>query len=180
MCRRFSVCLEELEDEEVYPGITLPESYQSEPGKKAYGITFSTGGVLKAYSLLFGFPSFDGKYLYNARVETAGNKPTFQEDYLHHKVIFPCTSFFEVDRRKEEHEFIANNKSVLYIAGFYNREREFVLLTESGEKYPSFSFPRMPLLLTQKDVVPYLKGENIDKAVKPLLLDEEESQISLF
>ncbi len=181
MCRRFAFTKELLKEEDAYPGVRIEEDYEVEPGKKAYGITFSRNGILKAYLFTFGFPSYDGSFLYNARIETAAEKPSFRDDYPSHKAVFPCTSFFEFDRKKKEHEFISEANPILYLAGFYNRERQFVLLTEEGKKgiYPLP--PRMPLLLTKEDVIPYLQGKDLTEREHPSLLSkEEETMVPLF
>jgi len=180
MCRRFSLDVSRLPDGEAYPGIRLPSSLLAEPGKKAYGLAYTKGGSLKAFLFTFGFPSFDGSLLYNARIETVEEKKTFQTDYRSHKAVFPATSFSEEDRYKKEHTFAPKESQVLYLAGFYSPRMDFVLLTEKGEGEVAYYHPRMPLTLKAEDVVSYLRGEDVLHRKRPLLLEENPDVLPLF
>jgi putative SOS response-associated peptidase YedK len=179
MCRRIAYKTRR-PGEEVYPGIRIKEDYEAVPGEKAYGLAYSVKGELKPFLFSFGYLSYDGKYLYNARKETVLEKKTFSEDYLRHKAVFPCTSFWEIDRKKEEHELISKTGEILYIAGFYDRNREFVLLTEEGQGEIRPLPPRMPVLLIEEDVVRYLKGEVLTDREHPAIEEKNPETVSLF
>ena len=155
MCRRFKLHIEETKHLEVYKGLELSESTDINPGRKTYGIINHKNSICLSL-MTFGYLGFDEKLICNARSETVMLKDMFKNDFQTNKIIIPCTSFFEEDRKGIEHEFIEDNNSLLYLAGFYNHDNRFVLLTEEPNEEVKRYHPRMPLLIKKENIEKYL------------------------
>lgn len=155
MCRRFKINRESSSIQELcYFSLRIPRSLDVRVNDEADGIIWHD--QKPALSLLrFGFPFDSDSFLYNARIETANEKKAFSA-YLKNRIVFPCTSFFEKGKDDMEHEFIREDSSLCYLAGFYNDQNRFVLLTEKADHRLSSYHPRMPVLLKREDVIPYL------------------------
>lgn len=155
MCRRFKIDKESSSIQELsYFSVRISRTLDVRVNDEAYGIIWLNRKP--ALSLLrFGFPFDSDSFLYNARIETAGEKKSFSA-YLTNRAVFPCASFFEKGKDGKEHEFISEDSSLCYLAGFYNDENRFVLLTEKAGQRLSSCQPRMPVLLRKEDVVSYL------------------------
>lgn len=187
MCRHFSIEAPELGELKVYPGITLhlkTNPYEITLGKLAPGLALNQNQEVVLLPLSFGFPSFTGKLIYNARSETVEEKPMFQDSFSSRRAVFPCTAFWEVDKRGEEHEFRFQEK-IGYLAGIYKKDR-FVLLTEKPKDLDLlFLHPRMPFLIRREDLLfylsPQIKREDLLSWKKPeLLYQRPKRQLSLF
>lgn len=121
----------------------------------AYGLIECQGKIALS-PFRFGLPSFDGKMILNARVETVDEKKMFSQAYRFHKAVFPCSLYHE--RTSSGLSYSLSSSSLIYLAGFVDKDR-FVLLT--GEPVPSLPIrlKRMPIMLKQDEIRPYLKGE---------------------
>lgn len=105
----------------------------------------------------FGLNIFD-KVIYNARSETLLEKNIFREDYISHKGVFPCTSFYEFDDNKDEHRFDLLKEEMGYLAGFIVND-SFILITRSS--YPDLDmFKRLPVVLSKDEVDTYLESKD--------------------
>ena len=60
------------------------------------------------------FPTF------NARIETALERPAFRDSARNHRLIVPMTAYYEWDRHKRPYCFTARDKSVLWAAGLFS------------------------------------------------------------
>lgn len=155
MCRRFKFKIDESKHLEVYKGNTIKDDFDVTVDTKAYGI-INLKDKPTLSLMTFGFKGFDDSLIYNARSETVMLKEYFKDDFLHRKVIFPCTSFFETDRKGVDHEFIEDDHSILYLAGFYSEDNRFVILTEEPCEEVRRYHPRMPLLIKEESIDEYL------------------------
>lgn len=97
----------------------------------------------------------------NARLETVDIKPLFKEDFKHRRCVIPMSYFFEWDQKKTRYAF----GEQLYLAGFYNDQDEFVILTTTSSGDVSTIHSRMPICLEKKDILDYLQTGNIQNQV---------------
>ena len=54
------------------------------------------------FSMQWGYTLPDGRLLINARSETAGEKPLFQDAMRQHRCLIPATNYFEWEKRGKE------------------------------------------------------------------------------
>ena len=127
---------------EIFPGDAAPAVIQRQ-------------GRLTAVPAIFGFPGFqEGKLLLNARAETA-------EGLRERRVILPATGFFEWshDREKTKYLFTLESSKVLYLCGIYkpiDDALHFVILTREANESMSEIHDRMPVIVEEGEVRPYL------------------------
>ena len=97
-------------------------------------------------------------------------------------MIFPCTSFYEKESDGTIYEYVSDDGFFLYLAGFYNNEGSFVLLTEKADR---FRLSRVPVLIPEDQVSSYLMGlydtKNLTKRKRPVFHRKGDwVQMSLF
>lgn len=145
-------------------------------------------GVLKEQQKQSGFSGQGKQVVFNARSESALEKKMFRESVEHRRIVIPATWFYEWNRQKEKNIFYRKSQPVLFMAGFYNRyqdEDRFVILTTAANPSMQPVHDRMPLVLEQDEIVPWIfereKTEGILHKV-PCLLERrtEFEQMSLF
>ena len=107
-----------------------------------------------------GFPSFKGKgVIINARGESALDKPMFRRCLLERRCVIPTTGFYEWDKQKHKYYFRLPGQEKLYLAGLWNDfqgEERFVILTTAPNDTIINVHDRMPVLLTDDEVEPWL------------------------
>lgn len=94
------------------------------------------------------FPTF------NARIETALDRPTFRDAARNHRLIVPMTAYYEWDKHKLPYCFTARDKSVLWAAGLFSirptdkaRRLSCTILTRDAIGAAARVHDRMPVLL---------------------------------
>ena len=108
--------------------------------------------------MVWGFPSFKGVII-NARGETALDKPMFRRSVIERRCIVPTTDFYEWDSEKRKYHFRLPGQDRLYLAGLWNvfqGEERFVVLTTAPNDTIIHVHDRMPVLLTDDEVMPWL------------------------
>lgn len=116
----------------------------------------------------WGFPSTTGKFLINARVETASSRPAFRTAWKERRCVVPADGFFEwtgpsSDRRPVW--FHAADGSLLHLAGiFQDPDPEdpaslprFVVLTTEADEVVAPIHDRMPVILHPDAVDDWLR-----------------------
>ena len=118
--------------------------------------------------MAWGFPSFEGKgVIINARGETALDKPMFRRSLLERRCIVPTTGFYEWDGQKRKYHFRLPGQGRLYLAGLWNTfqgEERFVILTTAPNDTIINVHNRMPVLLTDDEVVSWLHNTGMASA----------------
>ena len=118
--------------------------------------------------MIWRFPSFKGKgVIINARGETALDKPMFRRPLLERRCVVPTTGFYEWDRRKAKYQFRLPGRSTLYLAGLWSvfqGEERFVILTTAPNDTIINVHDRMPVLLTDDEVTPWLRDTGMASA----------------
>jgi putative SOS response-associated peptidase YedK len=117
-------------------------------------------GLKTVFPMQLGFLNKDNKRtLFNARVETAGEKPTFKDAWQSHRCIIPASYYFEwahfksPDGREKTGDRFAIQPSgctLTWLCGLYRIENGypvFVILTKAPTVELSKIHDRMPLML---------------------------------
>ena len=137
----------------------------------------------------WGFPGFQKKQvIFNARCESAMEKPMFRDSIRHGRVVVPATWFYEWNRRKEKNTFYRKDRPVLFMAGCcrqYEDGARFVILTTGANASMKPVHDRMPLILEEDEIAPWiLDGGQAEHILHktPCLLERrtDYEQLTLF
>lgn len=116
----------------------------------------------EARLMSWGFPKWQGPgVVFNARSETAGEKPMFRDALERRRCVVPSTGFFEWKHeggkaKKDKYLLTLPGEKMLYMAGFYGSFRDklgrpydgFVILTAAANDSMAPLHDRMPVILT--------------------------------
>jgi putative SOS response-associated peptidase YedK len=182
MCGRYYIdeeTAEELQkivvniDKKINPGKYLGDIV---PSVSAPVIT-NQGNELTLDELSWGFKnSYKNSLIINARAETVSEKRTFRDCLALRRCIIPAKGFYEWDRSKNKFTFTHRNKSIMLMAGLYNEENKFVIITTKGNPSMEKIHDRMPLVLTSESIRTWLFNEEKSKDIlnkTPPLLDHK-------
>ena len=128
---------------------------------------------------------FSGKsLLLNARVETAGTKPTFRDAWAKHRCIVPASWYFEWEhlrgndgRTKTGDKYMIQPKdsAMTWLCGLYRIEDGFpvfvILTREPGEEI-RFIHDRMPLILPENLTGAWIRPETRPEELLPSALTD--------
>ena len=147
------------------------------------------GAFLRCGWQRWGFPGFQGKQvIFNARCESAMEKPMFRDSIRHGRMVVPAAWFYEWNRRKEKNTFYRKDSPVLFMAGCcrqYEDGARFVILTTGANDSMKPVHDRMPLILEEKEIVPWILDEKQAEHIlhkTPCLLERraDYEQLTLF
>ena len=122
--------------------------------------------------------------VFNARVETAGGKPTFKDAWKSHRCIVPATYYFEWEhfkspngRTKTGDKYLIQpvNSNVTWLCGLYRIEDGFpvfVVLTTEPHKELQRIHDRMPLIIPDGKVDEWISPESDPDALLPYMLTD--------
>lgn len=119
-------------------------------------------GKIVAVPAAFGFPGYqDNKLIINARSETAAEKKTFADSLRERRVILPASGFFEWSHnaKKTKYFFNIDSMQTIYLCGIYklvDGKPRFVILTRAANESMIETHDRMPVIVGEKSVRPYL------------------------
>lgn len=122
-------------------------------------------------AMIWGFPRWDGKgVVFNARAESAMQKPLFKKSLAERPAVIPASGFYEwrenpQTRRKDRFRFTDPDAPLLYLAGFWNIFPEedfarFTILTTQANPSMRAYHHRMPALVKAGEIEAWLNGEN--------------------
>ena len=152
-------------------------------------VLVSSGMGLTCMWQRWGFPGFrKNQVIFNARCESALEKPLFRESILRCRAIIPAAWFYEWDRKKQKHMFYRKGKTTLFMAGCcrrYESGEHFVILTTRANASMEPVHERMPLVLEREEALSWLledgsEEELLHKLPPALEHRTEYDQISLF
>ncbi len=176
MKRKTAPCKVEIAAKDIHPTETAP-------------ILTSSGSGLECCWQRWGFPGFQkGRVIFNARSESAMEKPMFRDAVLYHRAVIPAAWFYEWDRNKQKYIFYRNGGTALFMAGCYRKYEDgdrFVILTTQANASMEPVHDRMPLILEREEAVDWLledgAAEELLGKLPPLLERRAEyEQMSLF
>ena len=120
-------------------------------------------GKIVAVPAGFGFPGYqDNKLIINTRSETAAEKKTFADSLRDRRVILPASGFYEWshhDKEKTKYLFTVDALQTIYLCGIYklvDGAYRFVILTRPANESMIEIHDRMPVIVGEKEVRPYL------------------------
>lgn len=137
----------------------------------------------------WGFPGFQGKQvIFNARCESAMEKPLFRESIRRDRIVIPAAWFYEWNHRKEKNTFYRKDTPVLFMAGCcrqYEDGAHFVILTTGANASMKPVHDRMPLILEENEIAPWILDDKRAEAIlhkTPCLLERrfDYEQMTLF
>lgn len=117
-------------------------------------------GVIEAFAGSWGF-TFRKRRVINARLETLGERPLFRP-YARCRCVLPCNCYYEwqqQERGKQRMRIAHPHCSRIYLAAIYNEEKEVCVLTMAAQGHLALIHDRMPILLDEKGMRAYLRGE---------------------
>ncbi len=107
--------------------------------------------------MTWGIPKYQAKgRVINARIEGADTSLFFKDHLLQRRVIIRAEGFYEWDKDKHKHLVIQHNTLPLYMAGLFDEERNFAIITTEAQGHFTQLHHRIPLLLKEKDLNDYL------------------------
>lgn len=150
------------------------------PGDTAPVAALNRRGEASAFAMKWGYAMGD-KLVFNARSESAGQKPMFREGMERRRCLIPAGSYFEWDKLHRKFSVSAQGgQKLLYLAGIYRMEGAspvFTILTRAPAEQISFLHDRMPVILPAEAksdwLNPAYKAEEIINAARTDLWAEE-------
>lgn len=162
----------------------LPKTGEVYPTDNAIILT----GGNNVQSMAWGFPRRDGKgVIFNARSESALQKPMFAKALRSHPAAIPASGFYEwhagrEGSRKDKYLFTDFDNPLLYLAGFWNffsneaNPRHFTILTTAANPSMQPYHHRMPLIISPNVLASWLDGSNLEMILQrepePLKVDQ--------
>ena len=142
-------------------------------------------GLKTVFPMQWGFLNKDNKRtLFNARVETAGEKPTFKDAWQSHRCIIPASYYFEwahfksPDGREKTGDKFAIQPSgctLTWLCGLYRIENGypvFVILTKAPTVELAKIHDRMPLMIPEDRIDDWINPYSKPEEVLPFALSD--------
>ena len=189
MCSRFHISLRGKKLLEGFPGFEEFKEGEIRPGDLSPVLFFfDEKPGLKI--LRWGFrPEGKSGLVFNARSESAGERPMFKQCFKERRCIIPASWFYEWNRDKEKMKFEDGSGSpLLYLAGLWRKEEDggrFVVLTTEANASMAPVHDRMPLLLKREELAGWCADEEsagklLKKRPEELLRSSDYEQLRLF
>lgn len=149
------------------------------PGDLAAVLALSRAGTPRAFVMQWGF-HLGKRLVFNARAETAAEKPAFRESMQVRRCVVPASGYFEWDHRyakPPKYLFMPQCGQGMYLAGLYRFEPEaahpvFTILTRDAAPGVAEFHNRMPVILPPEQVALWLNHDTPAEAVLPLAQEE--------
>lgn len=114
------------------------------------------------FPMKWGYSTPDGRLVFNARSETAAQKPMFREGMAQRRCVVPASWYFEwerVGRDRRKYAIRPADGAMTYMAGIYRIEdgrAAFAILTRPPAGNIRFIHDRMPVLLPEAMIADWL------------------------
>ncbi|AMC93835.1 hypothetical protein AOC36_07505 [Erysipelothrix larvae] len=134
---------------EVFPGDTLAIQTREAPLAMKWGVK----------------PEWSKSMLINARIETIAEKPFFKQEFKTKRCVVMASSYFEWKREESINQKyqISIEAPLIYLAGILKEEKgehKVIILTEPCQDTLAWMHDRMPVILSNEEVVAYLNGKD--------------------
>lgn len=154
-------------------------------------VLLAAGGGIGCAWLRWGFPLQQGTekgLVFNARCESAAEKPLFREGIRHRRSVVPASSFYEWDSGRTKFSFRQEQENALFMAGCcrpYRDGEHFVILTTAANSSMEPVHDRMPLILSREEAICWLldpgrTDELLRKVPAPLERGTDYEQLRFF
>lgn len=136
------------------------------PGDTAAVLSRSRKLEASVFAMRWGYLVPDGKLLFNARSETAAEKPMFRDGMQQRRCLIPADRYFEWEHtgsRKQKYEIRPRHGDGFFLAGIYRLEGSvpaFTVLTRSPAENIAFIHHRMPVIIPDDCVADWLDPRN--------------------
>jgi len=134
--------------------------------------------VITPFAMKWGYTMSNGKLVFNARSETAAEKPLFRDGMTQRRCLVPAAHYFEWEKRGREkikYAIKPSDVSVLYMASIYRIESGvpvFSILTREPATSISFIHDRMPVILPRELMADWLNPQyKADEVLRSATLD---------
>lgn len=178
MCGRFFVDPDDMSDAELIALLNREKEKvedardallafgEVKPGDCAAVIALNRKSKRSAFVMQWGY-HVNRKLLFNARSETAAEKPTFCQSMQDRRCLIPASAYFEWDHREktpQKYRFFAPERRTIYLAGLYRFEADhplpvFTILTRAAAPEIACFHDRMPVIIPD-----HLKGDWLDRS----------------
>lgn len=140
----------------VEPGFRLKRG-ELAPGDTVAVVAPGRAAPSGAFPMRWGFRlGTPARLVFNARSESAGERPLFRESFASRRCLLPAAAYFEWDHRQkrpEKYRFFLPGEPLLYLAGLYRLTAEgaecTVLTREAAGPLADFH-ERMPVILPRE------------------------------
>ena len=142
-------------------------------------------GENSVFRMQWGFTARDNKRsLFNARLETAGEKPTFKEAWASHRCIIPATYYYEWEHFKNPNGQVKTGDkfaiqpvgcTTTWLGGLYRIEDGypvFVILTKEPTEELRQIHDRMPLILPKDKIDAWINPKSIPEDILSYCLSD--------
>ena len=167
------------------------------PTNMVVGIALNKRGLTSTFPMIWGYSVQGGRGpVFNARSETAGEKPLFKDGWVNHRCIIPASYFFEwgipaddlenstAGKQKVKFSIQPKGEFSTWLAGIYRLEES------NGVQYPAFSIltkeasgqmisihDRMPVILKQDQISEWLSPDTdpakmVHRSVSDLVIEK--------
>ena len=142
-------------------------------------------GIESVFPMQWGFLARDGKRsLFNARVESAMEKPSFKDAWKSHRCVIPASYYFEWEHFKsadgktktgDKYAIQPRGCTVTWLCGLYRIENGypvFVVLTKESTAEFSKIHYRMPLILPKERIHDWISPTSNPEEIVPFALSD--------
>ncbi len=146
------------------------------PTDMVAGIALNKRGMMATFPMVWGYTNRGAKGpVFNARSETAGEKPLFKDGWVNHRCIIPASYFFEwgirgedpddgkAGKQKTKFAIQSKNATVTWLAGIYRIEENnglrypaFTILTRAAAGEMTSIHDRMPIIFRKEQIPDWL------------------------
>lgn len=172
MCGRFALSHKELQKMLQEMGVIFPSEmsfdprYNIAPGHKHWMLWKKEGDLFATQGVWGISPSWmkPGQLLFNAKIETVTEKPTFKKAFSLHRCVIPINGFYEwvqEGKIKQPYFFHRLHEDVFFLAGIYYVQKDthhFVVMTTQANSWMQAYHHRMPIVLTQRNYASWLSA----------------------
>jgi putative SOS response-associated peptidase YedK len=166
MCGRLVHALSR-EDYRTYFDLEAPQlapTYNAAP-THSLPVVRECQGVRELVLLRWGFPGREGSALFNARSETAAQKPSFRAAYRSGRALLPVTGWYEWKDQQPYFIHRSDGRPVV-LAALWQAEAFTILTCAAGEDL-AWLHHRVPVVLERKHWEGWLRGEPAQTWLKP-------------
>lgn len=166
MCGRYFFAIDQLPDFHILKKkidqLALFEYAQEEvfPSNRAL-VLLPDGNDFTLGVMTWGIKGYRGNMLINARSETINQKKTFSS-MRENRCLVPANGFYEwlkKDKKKQKIYIRKEGEPVMYLAGIYNEQNEFVIVTGESDEEMKTIHNRTPIIVKEDEISSYLHRE---------------------